>query len=170
MDKPAKKLLRCAIYTRKSTDHILDLEFNSLDQLRAGSLVLDQDDCRVEQSALPGDGALEAGIVEFFAQDVRQVKMRSLDAPGRANGIIGEFGRLGRGVPALNDLIEGGRPILWIVTPEPAFFDQACASLTEGSPDSLALGASHHRATLCLIFNGVCTKPDNFAHNFTLHA
>jgi DNA invertase Pin-like site-specific DNA recombinase len=30
MDKPAKKLLRCAIYTRKSTDHNLDLEFNSL--------------------------------------------------------------------------------------------------------------------------------------------
>jgi site-specific DNA recombinase len=31
MDKPAaKKLLRCAIYTRKSTEHNLDLEFNSL--------------------------------------------------------------------------------------------------------------------------------------------
>ena len=33
---PAKpdKLLRCAIYTRKSTDHGLDLEFNSLDAQR----------------------------------------------------------------------------------------------------------------------------------------
>ena len=31
MDKLTKKLLRCAIYTRKSTDHNLDLEFNSLD-------------------------------------------------------------------------------------------------------------------------------------------
>src|SRR3984885_2386050 len=31
MDKPNKKLFRCAIYTRKSTDHNLDLEFNSLD-------------------------------------------------------------------------------------------------------------------------------------------
>jgi len=30
MDKPATKLLRCAIYTRKSTEHNLDLEFNSL--------------------------------------------------------------------------------------------------------------------------------------------
>src|SRR6516162_4050478 len=31
MDKPAAtKLLRCAIYTRKSTEHNLDLEFNSL--------------------------------------------------------------------------------------------------------------------------------------------
>jgi site-specific DNA recombinase len=34
MDKPAKKLLRCAVYTRKSTDHNLDLEFNSLDAQR----------------------------------------------------------------------------------------------------------------------------------------
>jgi DNA invertase Pin-like site-specific DNA recombinase len=34
MDKPAKTLLRCAIYTRKSTEHNLDLEFNSLDAQR----------------------------------------------------------------------------------------------------------------------------------------
>jgi DNA invertase Pin-like site-specific DNA recombinase len=34
MDKPVKKLLRCAVYTRKSTDHNLDLEFNSLDAQR----------------------------------------------------------------------------------------------------------------------------------------
>src|SRR5947209_5585379 len=34
MDKPIKKLLRCAIYTRKSTEHNLDLEFNSLDAQR----------------------------------------------------------------------------------------------------------------------------------------
>jgi DNA invertase Pin-like site-specific DNA recombinase len=31
MDPPSKKLFRCAIYTRKSTEHNLDLEFNSLD-------------------------------------------------------------------------------------------------------------------------------------------
>src|ERR1700728_936110 len=34
MDRPTKKLLRCAVYTRKSTDHNLDLEFNSLDAQR----------------------------------------------------------------------------------------------------------------------------------------
>jgi site-specific DNA recombinase len=34
MDKPSKKLFRCAIYTRKSTDHNLELEFNSLDAQR----------------------------------------------------------------------------------------------------------------------------------------
>jgi hypothetical protein len=33
MDKPSKKLFRCAIYTRKSTEHNLDLEFNSLDAI-----------------------------------------------------------------------------------------------------------------------------------------
>jgi site-specific DNA recombinase len=34
MDKPGKKLLRCLIYTRKSTEHNLELEFNSLDAQR----------------------------------------------------------------------------------------------------------------------------------------
>jgi site-specific DNA recombinase len=34
MDKPAGKLLRCAIYTRKSTEHNLDLAFNSLEAQR----------------------------------------------------------------------------------------------------------------------------------------
>jgi site-specific DNA recombinase len=33
--KPSpKKLVRCSIYTRKSTEHNLDLEFNSLDAQR----------------------------------------------------------------------------------------------------------------------------------------
>ena len=31
MNGPASKLLRCAIYTRKSTEHNLDLAFTSLD-------------------------------------------------------------------------------------------------------------------------------------------
>ena len=31
---PPRKILRCAIYTRKSTEHNLDLEFNSLDAQR----------------------------------------------------------------------------------------------------------------------------------------
>ena len=34
MDKPVKTPLHCAVYTRKSTDHNLDLEFNSLDAQR----------------------------------------------------------------------------------------------------------------------------------------
>src|SRR5437016_692689 len=34
MTHPPRKLLRCAIYTRKSTEHNLDLEFNSLDAQR----------------------------------------------------------------------------------------------------------------------------------------
>src|SRR5262249_59332517 len=32
--QPPRKILRCAIYTRKSTEHNLDLEFNSLDAQR----------------------------------------------------------------------------------------------------------------------------------------
>jgi site-specific DNA recombinase len=34
MDTPVKKIARCAVYTRKSTEHNLDLEFNSLDAQR----------------------------------------------------------------------------------------------------------------------------------------
>jgi DNA invertase Pin-like site-specific DNA recombinase len=34
MEQPFKKLFRCAIYTRKSTEYNLDLEFNSLDAQR----------------------------------------------------------------------------------------------------------------------------------------
>src|SRR6516165_11798904 len=34
MNRPVGKLLRCAIYTRKSTEHNLDLAFNSLDAQR----------------------------------------------------------------------------------------------------------------------------------------
>src|SRR6516225_6134089 len=34
MEMRSQKLFRCAIYTRKSTEHNLDLEFNSLDAQR----------------------------------------------------------------------------------------------------------------------------------------
>ena len=34
MKQPVIKPMRCAIYTRKSTDHNLDLAFNSLDAQR----------------------------------------------------------------------------------------------------------------------------------------
>src|SRR5512132_1675279 len=34
MNDPVGKLARCAIYTRKSSEHNLDLEFNSLDAQR----------------------------------------------------------------------------------------------------------------------------------------
>ena len=34
MNRPVGKLLRCAIYTRKSTEHNLDLAFTSLDAQR----------------------------------------------------------------------------------------------------------------------------------------
>jgi site-specific DNA recombinase len=34
MDNRSKRVFRCAVYTRKSTEHNLDLEFNSLDAQR----------------------------------------------------------------------------------------------------------------------------------------
>jgi len=37
--QPTKKLLRCAIYTRKSTEHNLDLEFNLSIGSQSGPLI-----------------------------------------------------------------------------------------------------------------------------------
>jgi site-specific DNA recombinase len=34
LDRSTKLVFRCAVYTRKSTEHNLDLEFNSLDAQR----------------------------------------------------------------------------------------------------------------------------------------
>ena len=48
---PPRKTLRCAIYTRKSTEHNLDLEFNSLDAQREA--------CEAHQE--PGPRGLAAG-------------------------------------------------------------------------------------------------------------
>src|ERR1700730_4252416 len=49
------------------------------------------------------------------------------DAKSRADGIVGEFARLVRGIPALHDLIEFLRPILRGVTREPGGFHHAAA-------------------------------------------
>ena len=45
MTKPEQNVLRCAIYTRKSTEHNLDLEFNSLDAQREDQQALLDDVC-----------------------------------------------------------------------------------------------------------------------------
>ena len=53
--------------------------------------------------------------------------MRPLDAPSRADGIIGELGRLARRVPALDDLIEARWALLWAIAPKPGFLDHSAA-------------------------------------------
>jgi hypothetical protein len=46
------KAIRCAVYTRKSTEHNLDLEFNSLDAQRETV----EFDIRLKTFAMKGDG------------------------------------------------------------------------------------------------------------------
>jgi hypothetical protein len=53
MNGPASKLARCAIYTRKSSEHNLDLAFNSLDALCGCALnLVRHDDPAVEHAGL----------------------------------------------------------------------------------------------------------------------
>jgi DNA invertase Pin-like site-specific DNA recombinase len=68
--KPApqqKKLLRCAVYTRKSTDHNLDLEFNSLDAQREACEACIKSQAHEGWRALPSrydDGAFSGASLE----------------------------------------------------------------------------------------------------------
>lgn len=67
MDKPSKKLLRCAIYTRKSTDHNLDLEFNSLDAQREACEAYIKSQAHEGWSLVPDhfdDGAFSGGSLD----------------------------------------------------------------------------------------------------------
>jgi hypothetical protein len=58
MKAPLVKPVRCAIYTRVSTDHGLDQEFNSLDA------------DHVEQIATPSDDPMKSDAVGWFIGDL----------------------------------------------------------------------------------------------------
>ena len=67
MDKQSKKLLRCAIYTRKSTEHNLDLEFNSLDAQREACEAYIKSQAHEGWRLIPGrydDGAFSGASLE----------------------------------------------------------------------------------------------------------
>jgi site-specific DNA recombinase len=67
MDKSAKKLIRCAIYTRKSTEHNLDLEFNSLDAQREACEAYIKSQAHEGWRLLPGrydDGAFSGASLD----------------------------------------------------------------------------------------------------------
>src|SRR6187200_839765 len=66
-DKPARKLLRCAVYTRKSTEHNLDLEFNSLDAQREACEAYIKSQAHEGWRLIPGrydDGAFSGASLE----------------------------------------------------------------------------------------------------------
>ncbi len=61
-----KKVFRCAIYTRKSTEHNLDLEFNSLDAQREACEAYIKSQAHEGWRLIPhqcDDGAFFRGII-----------------------------------------------------------------------------------------------------------
>ena len=103
-----------------------------LDQLGAGGLVLDEDDLGAVERGLVAHGALEARVVEPLAQDVEQIEVAVLDAPGGADAVIGEVGRLVGGVPALEDALEARGEGFGRVGAEPFGLDHAAAERGRG--------------------------------------
>jgi site-specific DNA recombinase len=77
MKQPATKPKRCAIYTRKSTDHNLDLTFNSLDAQREACEAYIKSQAHEGWSLVPGqfdDGAFSgASLIRPALQDLLQL-------------------------------------------------------------------------------------------------
>jgi DNA invertase Pin-like site-specific DNA recombinase len=104
MDRRAKKLLRCAVYTRKSTEHNLDLEFNSLDAQREACeayiksqahegwrLILDHYDDGAFSGASLDRPALQQLIAEVRAGNVDVIVVYKVDRLTRS---LGDFAKL----------------------------------------------------------------------------
>jgi site-specific DNA recombinase len=80
MDKPSKKLFRCAIYTRKSTEHNLDLEFNSLDAQREACEAYIKSQAHEGWRLIPGrydDGAFSGASLDRPALQDLLTEVRS---------------------------------------------------------------------------------------------
>jgi site-specific DNA recombinase len=86
MTKIERKVLRCAIYTRKSTDHNLDLEFNSLDAQREACEAYIKSQAHEGWRLIPGrydDGAfsgasLDRPALQQLLADVRAGKINTV--------------------------------------------------------------------------------------------
>src|SRR5215210_5009387 len=106
MTKPAPKALRCAIYTRVSTDHGLDQEFNSLDAQREAA------EAYVKSQAHEGwrlvrerfdDGGFSGGSLERPAVQRLLAAIRS----GMIDVIVVyKVDRLTRSLPDFAELVE----------------------------------------------------------------
>src|SRR6202158_4909469 len=81
MNGTPKKVFRCAIYTRKSTEHNLDLEFNSLDAQREA--------CEAETVRMIFTCYLELGSVQALAQDLDRRGIRTKQRQFANGRIIG---------------------------------------------------------------------------------
>jgi site-specific DNA recombinase len=85
--KVERKVLRCAIYTRKSTDHNLDLEFNSLDAQREACEAYIKSQAHEGWRLIPGrydDGAFSGASLERPALQQLLVDVRA----GKINTVV----------------------------------------------------------------------------------
>ncbi len=81
---PAIKVARCAIYTRKSTEHNLDLAFNSLDAQREACEAYVRSQAAEGWRLLPGrydDGEIEVmlGRLARIDRTARDLDIRLID-------------------------------------------------------------------------------------------
>ncbi len=101
---PPPKLFRCAIYTRKSTEHNLDLEFNSLDAQREACEAYIKSQAHEGWRAIPDhydDGglsgasldrpALQTLLADIRARKIDIVVVYKVDRLTRA---LGDFAKL----------------------------------------------------------------------------
>jgi site-specific DNA recombinase len=80
MDERSKKQFRCAIYTRKSTEHNLDLEFNSLDAQREACEAYIKSQAHEGWRLIPGrydDGAFSGASLDRPALQQLLAEVRS---------------------------------------------------------------------------------------------
>jgi DNA invertase Pin-like site-specific DNA recombinase len=106
MEEPSKKLFRCAIYTRKSTEHNLDLEFNSLDAQREACEAYIKSQSHEGWRLIPTpyeDGAFSGASLDRPALQELLVEVRS----GKIDGIaVYKVDRLTRSLADFAKLVE----------------------------------------------------------------
>src|SRR5215471_2365135 len=90
-----------------------------LNQLGAGGLVLDQNYCRLPQARELAHSALQLRELHFAPEHIKQVKALPVEAPGCADVVIGQLGRLVRRIPALHDLFKVLSIFVRFIEPEP---------------------------------------------------
>jgi site-specific DNA recombinase len=106
MNAAAKKLFRCAIYTRKSTDHNLELEFNSLDAQREACEAYIQSQAHEGWRLIPehyDDGAFSGASLDRPALQkmLAEIRARKIDIV-----IVYKVDRLTRSLADFAKLVE----------------------------------------------------------------
>jgi len=122
MKTPERKVFRCAIYTRKSTEHNLDLEFNSLDAQREACEAYIKSQAHEGWRLLPAhydDGGLSGAsldrpalqnlLAEVRAGKVNIVVVYKVD---RVDPVAGGFRQAGRIVRPARRVLRLDHPVV----------------------------------------------------------